>query len=99
VRTGAISDGRQGALIRVRVTPRSRSEEIVLNEEEIQVKLKAPPAKGEANSALVKLFARVLGVPARDVEILSGSASRRKTVHVGNLTAREVWSRLQQASG
>jgi uncharacterized protein (TIGR00251 family) len=96
----SIADGREGTFIRVRVTPRSRSEEIVPNDgEEIRVRLKALATKGQANAALIRLFARVLGVPSRDVEIVSGSASRRKTVHVRNLAAREVERRLRGVWG
>jgi uncharacterized protein (TIGR00251 family) len=95
MKSPSITDGRQGTFIRVRVTPRSRNEEILLNDgEEIRVRLKALPAKGQANTALIKLFARVLGVPSRDVEIASGSTSRRKIVLVRHLTAPEVERRL-----
>ena len=92
----SIADGRQGTILRVRVTPGSRSEEILLVDgDEIRVRLKAPPTKGQANRALIELLARVLGVPSRELEIASGSASRRKTVHVRNLAAREVERRLR----
>jgi uncharacterized protein (TIGR00251 family) len=93
-------DGRETAILRVRVTPRAHREEILLDDAgEIRVKLKALPTRGQANAALIKLFARTLGVPSRDVEIASGATSRRKTVRVRNLAAQEVWSRLKQASG
>ena len=92
-----VADGREGAIIRVRVTPRSRREEILPDyEDEIRVRLAALPVEGEANKALVELFARVLDVPRRDVEIASGSASRRKTLRVRSLGAREVEQRLRQ---
>ena len=95
VTTGAISEGRRGGLLRVRVTPRSHRDEILPDfGEEIRVKVKASPAAGEANKALVRLFARVLEVPSRDVEIASGRTSRRKTVRVLTLSAREIERRL-----
>ncbi len=95
--TSAVADGRQGTIIRVRVTPRSRREEILPNYgDEIRVRLTALPAEGQANKALVKLFARVLDVPRRDVEIASGSTSRRKTIRVRSLGAREVEERLRR---
>jgi uncharacterized protein len=93
--TSAFVDGRHGTIIRVRVTPRSRREEILPDyEEEIRVKLTALPAEGRANEALVKLLARVLDIPRRDVEIVSGVTSRRKAVRVTSLTAAEVEERL-----
>jgi hypothetical protein len=56
--------------------------------------LTALPVGGQANQALIKLLARVLGVPRRDVEIASGATSRRKAVRVRSLTAPEVEGRL-----
>jgi len=59
------------------------------------VRLTAPPVRGQANRALVKLVARALGVPGGDVEIVSGASSRRKTIRVRSLRAAEVEARLR----
>ena len=91
----AFSDAREGALIRVRVTPRSGREELLCNDqEEIRVRLTSPPVKGKANQDLVKLLARSLGVGKKDVEIVSGLSSRRKTVWVRGLSAAQAQDRL-----
>lgn len=91
----AFSDAREGALIRVRVTPRSGRQELTYDEqEEIRVRLKSPPLRGQANQELVKFLARSLGVGKRDVEIVSGSSSRRKTVRVRGLSAAQAQDRL-----
>jgi len=95
----AFSDAREGALIRVRVTPRSGREELIHdNPEEIRVRLTSPPVKGAANQSLVKLLARSLGVEKNDVEIVSGLSSRRKTVRVRGLTAAQAQDRLHRAA-
>lgn len=48
----------------------------------LKARVRAVPEKGKANAALVKLMAAALGVPARDVEIVSGDTARLKTVLV-----------------
>ena len=63
------------------------------------MRLTALPVGGQANQALIKLLARVLGVPRRDVEIASGATSRRKAVRVRSLTAPEVEERLSCFAG
>lgn len=42
--------------------------------------MSAAPTDGEANAAVIKLLAKVLGVPKRSVEIVSGETSRYKRV-------------------
>ena len=65
--------------IRVKVIPRSSKNEIVGKENDLyKVKITAPPADGKANKALLQLLAKKLGLPAKNVEIVSGERSRIK---------------------
>lgn len=48
----------------------------------LTAKVRAVPADGEANQALVKLVAKALGVPASRVSIAQGATSRIKMVQV-----------------
>ena len=63
-----------------------------------KVRVNAPPEDGKANAAVVLLLAAELGVPARDVEILSGHASRDKTVALAGIDSDEIERRLARAS-
>ena len=65
----------------------------------LKVKVAAPPVDGEANAALVKIIAQVLGLPTRHVTIKEGTASRRKVVEVEGLTPMEVWAVLKSHLG
>ena len=95
----AFSDAREGAILRVRVTPRCGREELKCDgKEEIGVRLTSPPVKGQANQALIKFLARSLGVGKRDIEVVSGLRSRRKTVRVRGLSAAQVQERLHRAA-
>lgn len=72
----------------VRLTPKSSRDAVEGVEtasdgrKHLKARVRAVPEKGKANQALVKLIASVLGVPARDVEIVSGDTARLKTVRV-----------------
>jgi hypothetical protein len=67
----------------VRVVPRaSRSEIAGEHDGALRVRVAAPPVEGAANEELTRFLARALGVAARDVEILSGHASKLKRVRV-----------------
>jgi uncharacterized protein (TIGR00251 family) len=81
-----------GALIfKVRVAPRaSKSEVAGEHDGALKVRVAAPPVEGAANAELARLLAREFQVPARDVEIKSGHASKIKLVRVRGATAEQL---------
>jgi len=56
----------------------------------LRLRTKAPPADGKANAAVVSLVAGWLGIPARDVDIVSGLSSRRKRLALSGITLKQV---------
>ena len=83
------------ARMTVRITPRASRDEIVGEREGVLlVRVTAPPVDGAANEALVRLLAKVVGVPRGDVLIASGATSRTKIVDVAGLELHEVRLRL-----
>jgi hypothetical protein len=58
------------------------------------VRLSSPPVGGAANRELVDTLARALGLPKRDVEIVSGEHTRDKRVRVAGLTRAQVLAAL-----
>jgi len=89
-----------GAELQVWAKPRASRSEVVGTRvspdsgEALQVRLKARPAEGEANAELVRLLADRLGIPSRDVQLMSGASSRLKRVHIRGLGPVEVCGRL-----
>jgi uncharacterized protein len=85
--------------IAVRVTPRSAKPGIggwragADGREELEVRVSEAPTDGSANSAVIKLLAKALGVPRSEVDIVSGQTSRHKRIAVP-LDADEVRRRL-----
>ncbi len=84
----------QGLLVHVRVTPRGGRDALegayrdssgaVL----LKARLKAAPADGQANAALLALLAEAFGVSKSDVALVRGAAARVKTARVaGDPTA------------
>ncbi len=49
----------------------------------LKARVRAAPSEGEANGALVRLIAKSLGIPARDVTLTAGATSRVKRLAVG----------------
>ena len=87
----AISASATGLRLDVYVQPRaSRSEIVGEHDGALRVRLAAPPVDNAANDALVALLAKALGVPKRDIRVVTGATSRRKVVEVSGVTAEEV---------
>lgn len=72
-----------GAAVTVRVTPRAGRTAIAGERDGVLlVRLAAAPVDGAANDALVALIADALGVPKRDVAIVTGARARTKRLVV-----------------
>ncbi len=63
------------------------------------VRLNAAPVEGQANRALLRLLARVLGVPASAVRLVRGAKARDKLIEVSGLGRADVLARLSEAEG
>jgi uncharacterized protein (TIGR00251 family) len=91
-----LHDGKQGAALTVRVTPRARRTEVggILDDGTLRVRVAEPPVEGKANKALLAFLARVLGVKKGRLQIIAGARGLDKIVTVMDLTAAEVEQRL-----
>lgn len=90
-----ISSAEGGAAFPVRVVPRASKNEISGRQgEAVKIRLAAPPVEGAANEALIDFLAEILEVRKRQIEILSGHASRDKLVCVVGLMPHEIETRL-----
>ncbi len=68
-----------GKLLKIKVVPNSRTEEVIEGEPTV-VRVKEPPQRGRANRAVVRLLSEHFGTQVR---IVSGGSSRRKIVEIG----------------
>ena len=89
-----------GAVIRVKVLPRSSKTEIAGKADGVyRIKLTAPPVDGKANKALINFLAKKTGLPKKNFKIISGEHSRNKTISIHEVTSEEVMKSLGNSSG
>ncbi|MDR2196253.1 MAG: DUF167 domain-containing protein [Gallionellaceae bacterium] len=70
-------------LLELHVQPGAKRSELAgLHGDALKVRLAAPPIEGRANEALLRFIAELFEVTLRDVELVRGAQSRRKTVRV-----------------
>ena len=80
----------------MRVQPRASRDDVAGWREPgvLGVRVTAPPVEGQANRAVEKLLARVLGVKVATVSVVRGESARDKVVRIASLTAADVEERL-----
>jgi uncharacterized protein (TIGR00251 family) len=93
-----LHDGKSGAALTVRVTPRARRTEVagLLEDGTLRVRLTAPPVEGKANAALVEFLAEVLHTRKNRIEIVAGERGLDKIISITEMSAVEVQHRLQE---
>ena len=64
-----------------------------------KIRVAAPPEGGKANDAVVRLLAKVLALPRRDVTLVSGHGARDKVVSLDGIDTDETERRLLSAAG
>jgi uncharacterized protein YggU (UPF0235/DUF167 family) len=99
---GAVPDG---VIVAVRLTPKAGRDaldgvgRLADGSEVAMARVRALPAKGAANGALVVLLAKALKIPRQSVTIVSGTGARLKRVRIagdaGSLSGKiEQWPKL-----
>ncbi|MBU4370600.1 MAG: YggU family protein [Proteobacteria bacterium] len=84
-----------GVVFRIRVVPRAlRREPVGIRDDALKLRITAPPVEGKANRECVRMLAELLGVKRTQVAIISGHASRTKTVAVEGVKAKEIAARI-----
>lgn len=88
------------ATLAVRLTPRGGHDQVEGWVQDadgrplLKVRVAAPPLEGEANAALIRLLAKVLGVSRSAITIAAGDTARIKRLAIAGLTGAELASRL-----
>ncbi len=78
-------ESKEGLILKIKVIPKARKSEIVgIEEEELKIRISAPPEKGEANAELLNFLSKTFDIPKRDIFLLSGQTSRHKKVLLCN---------------
>ena len=77
--------------VEILVQPRaSRAKIGPMHDGRLKVAVTSPPVDGEANAAVIELFAKQLGIARSRVAIVAGASSRRKTLRIDHVTREQL---------
>ncbi|GAB4064828.1 DUF167 domain-containing protein [Ancylobacter sonchi] len=77
-----------GVTLSVRVTPRGGRDavegfvDLADGRQALKARVSVAPEDGKANAAVIRLLARLLDVPATQVELVAGATARLKTFRI-----------------
>jgi len=97
--TITLKESKKGLTFDIQVNPHaSRAEISGVQEGAFKLKVTAPPVEGAANEACIRLLADELKLKKSQLEIFSGSKSRKKTVLVKNASKAELESKINKVA-
>jgi len=87
-----LHDGRRGAALTVKVTPRASRNEIteIMLDGTIKVCLTVPQVNVEGNKALIQFMSEVLGVTISQIDIIGGVSGNDKLLSVLDIDSDEA---------
>lgn len=63
--------------------------------EALKIRVAAPPEKGKANQAIIKLLSESLGISVKDISLLSGQSAQKKVFKIEGFTEQQLQQKLQ----
>ena len=88
----------QSVILAIRVQPHASNNEIIadLADEQLKVRITAPPVDSAANKALTKFIAKSLDVPSRTVSLIRGDKNRSKVLFIANTDVASVLAKIHK---
>jgi uncharacterized protein (TIGR00251 family) len=86
-------------LLRLWIQPKaSRTGWAGMHGDRLKLRVAAPPTENRANRELIGFLAKALDLAPSGIELISGSASRGKTVRIEGMGAKELLARIPDVS-
>ncbi len=86
-----IKETEDGVILQVHVVPRSAKSEIAgFQGDALKLRITAPPVEGQANAECIRFLSDILGIKKKQVRILSGHKSRKKTFAIEGIRRKNI---------
>ena len=85
--------------LQVKVVPGASRDEVTgWLGEALKIRVQAPPEKGKANKAVIRILAKLLEVPRQQIELVHGAGSPHKVFAVSGCSKKEAQRLVEEAS-
>jgi len=88
-----IKETEHGVIFHIHIVPRSAKCEVAgVQGDALKLRITAPPVEGQANTECIRFLSDILGVRKKQVTILSGHKSKKKTVAIEGVRRKDIES-------
>jgi len=86
-----LEETKAGIVFSVKVIPKAHQSQIVGWENNIlKIRIKAIPAKGEANTELIRFLSKTLGIAKSQIELIGGDTCRLKRLRITGIEMKKL---------
>ena len=86
-----IRETEHGIVLQVHVVARSAKCEVAgIQGDALKLKITAPPVEGQANAECIRFLSHILGIKKKQVRILGGHKSKKKTVAIEGIGRKDI---------
>lgn len=91
-----LHDGKKGAALAIRITPRASQNKIVgaLSNGTVKIHLSAATTEGQINAELIKYLSRIFGIAKERIEVVAGDKGKDKLVSVIDMDAKTLHKKI-----
>ena len=75
-----IKETSDGLLIRIKIVPNSSTNDLIIEDKFVKVKVTAQPIENKANKALIEFLSKRFKVPKTSIEIVKSDTTKEKTL-------------------
>ena len=75
-----IKETENGLIVNIKISPNSKSNEIIKNENEVKIKITAQPIDGKANKCLTEFLSKTFKIPKTSIKQLPDIAVFKKNI-------------------
>ena len=80
-----IKKTKDGIILNLKISPNASKNEIIINNNELKIKITAQPIDGKANKSLIEFLSKYLKIPKSYFQIIKGQTSKEKSILIKNL--------------
>ena len=85
-----LKEVKDGFLLNIKILPNASKCEFIKNDDELKVKITAPPIDGKANKCLIEFLSKSFKVPKSYIKIVKGETSKEKTVLFSDISEESL---------
>lgn len=83
-----------GLIVRLKIIPNSSRNEVIIDDDNLKIKITAQPIENKANKALIEFLSKKLRIAKSNIKIIKGETSKEKTLLINGIDEDFFYSNI-----